>query len=113
MSTWAASVHPAEAIVKRITGAANRADGIRHLAAIDRLAQAANMHIASTLVDIDDRSPDAVEQLLTQEDPARPLHQELEQPVFGWPKIDRASVEGYPLLFAGELNFTDADHSGY
>src|SRR5262245_60093725 len=80
----------AEAIVQRVTGAAHGADRVGVVAAVERLAQASDMHVDGTLVDIDLAAPDAVEQLLAREHAARPLHQELEQPVFGRSEIDRA-----------------------
>ena len=57
----ALSVHPAEAIIERVTGPTDRADRIGHVTAVDRLAQAADMHIDRSFVDIDVRAPDAIE----------------------------------------------------
>src|SRR6185437_1576393 len=58
------SVCPAEPVVERIARAADGADRIRLLAAIDRLTQATDMHVDGALVDIDVRAQDTVEQLL-------------------------------------------------
>src|SRR5450756_2815435 len=73
------SARPPEAVVERIAGPAHGTDRVGHVAAIDRLAQPADMHVHGALVDIDIAAPDAVEQLLAREHPARALHQELQQ----------------------------------
>ena len=62
------------------------------------------MDVDGALVDIDLGAPDAVEQLLAGEHPAGPLHQELEQPVFGRPELDLAAGARYPLLLAIKLD---------
>ena len=67
----------AEAVVERVAGAAHRADRIGVVAAIERLAQAAHMHVDGAFVDIDVRAPHAFEHLLAGKNAAGPLHQEL------------------------------------
>src|SRR4051812_14531601 len=71
-----------ETVVDRITGAVHGADRIVVVAAIERFAQAADMHVDRALVDIDFAAPDAVEQLLAREHAARALHQKFEQAIF-------------------------------
>src|SRR5690606_37692269 len=74
-----------ETLVEGVAGAAHGTDRILRLAAIDGLAQATDMHVDRPFVDIDVTAPDAVEQLLAREHPARGLHQELEQAELGRP----------------------------
>src|ERR1700731_2919238 len=69
----------AEAVVQRIAGAAHGADRVRHAAAVERLAQAADMDVDGALVDIDVAAPDLVEQLLAGKHPAGAFHQEFDQ----------------------------------
>src|SRR5262245_17713607 len=85
------SVDAAEAVVEGVAGPAYSANGISHMAAIDRLAQPTDMDIDSSFVDVDIGAPDTVEQLLPREHSARPLHQEFQQAIFGGAQIDRAS----------------------
>src|SRR5580704_6649423 len=85
------STRLAEAIVERIAGAADGADRVDGVAAVERLAQAADMDVDGALVDIDVAAPDAIEQLLAGEHPAGAFHQEFEQAEFGRPEIDRAA----------------------
>src|ERR1700724_309218 len=61
-------------IVERIAGAANGADRIDGVAAVERLAQAADMDVDGALVDIDVAAPHAIEQLLAGKYPAGALH---------------------------------------
>src|SRR6185312_9579134 len=109
---WWGLVGPAEAVVERVAGAADGADRVRLLAAIDGLAQPADMDVDGALVDIDVRAPDAIEQLLPREHTARPFHQELQQPVFGRTQIDRAARAGDALLLAVELDVADRQDAG-
>ena len=62
------------------------------------------MHIDGALVDIDIRTPNPVEQLFARENPARALHQELKQAIFGRPQVDRPAVARHPLFLAIELD---------
>src|ERR1700749_3516171 len=89
-----------EAVVQRVAGAAHGADRILLAARIEQLAQAADMHVDGTLVDIDVAAPAAVEQLLAREYPARMLQEEFEQPIFGRPEVDRAARARHAALFA-------------
>src|SRR5262249_37684815 len=104
------SVHPAEPVVERVTRPAYGADGVGHMAAIDRLAQATNMDIDRSFVDVDIGAPDTIEQLLSREHSAWPLHQEFQQAIFGGSEIDRASVARYPFLFPVQFKIADAEH---
>jgi hypothetical protein len=54
----------AEAVVERIAGAAHGADRVGLMAAVERLAQAADVDVDGALVDVDVGAPHAVEQLL-------------------------------------------------
>src|SRR5580700_10458521 len=58
------STRLAETIVERVAGAAHGADRIDGVAAVECLAQAADMDVHSALVDIDVAAPHPVEQLL-------------------------------------------------
>src|SRR5436305_3440619 len=66
-------------IIEGVARAAHGADGINLVVAVERLAQAPDMHVDRALINIDVRAPHPVEQLLAREDAAWPLHQELEQ----------------------------------
>src|SRR5262245_46112562 len=103
----------AEAVVEGVAGAAHGANRVGLVAAIECLAQPPNMDVDGALVDIDVRAPDSVEQLLTREHPARPLHQELEQPVFGRAEVDGASGAGDPLLLPIDRDVAELEHVGH
>src|SRR3954464_10871057 len=92
------SSHLSEAVVEGVAGAADGPDRIGLVAAVERLAQAADMDVDGALVDVDLAAPHAVEQLLAREHAARPLHQEFEQTILGRPEIDRAPAAPAPLL---------------
>src|ERR1700749_5352104 len=83
-----------EAVAQRVAGAAHGADRVLLAARIEQLAQAADMHVDGALVDIDVAPPDAVEQLLAREHPARMLKEEFEQAIFGRAEIDLAAGTG-------------------
>src|SRR3984957_10741835 len=85
------SARLAETIVERIAGAAHGADRVDGVAAVERLAQAADVDVDGALVDIDVAAPHPVEQLLAGEYPAGTLHQVFEQAELGRPEIDRAA----------------------
>src|SRR5436190_13480787 len=80
----------AEPLVERIAGATHGADRVGGAAAVERAAQASDMHVDGALIDIDVAPPHAVEQLLARVDAARTLHQELEQAELGRPKMHLA-----------------------
>src|SRR3984957_3574654 len=101
-----------EAIVERVARAAHGADRIGGAAAIERLAQAADMDVDGAFVDIDVAAPDAVEQLLAREHAAGILHQEFEQAELGGAEWDVASGAGDALLLAVELDFGCGEHPG-
>ena len=61
---------PFELLVEGVAGAADGADRVAAAAAVERAAQAADVHVDGALVDIDVVAPDAVEQLLAREDAA-------------------------------------------
>src|SRR5579871_5533244 len=103
----------AEPVVEGVTGAAYGADRIVVVAAVERLAQPADMHVDGALVDIDVAPPDAVEQLLAREDPSGPLHQELQQAVFGGPEIDRTAGPRHALLLPVDLDIAEAEDVGH
>ena len=83
--------------------------GSRLAAAVERLAQPADMHVHGALVDIDVAAPDAVEQLLAREDAAGALHQEFEQPEFGRPEPDLAAAARHAVRLAVELDVAGAE----
>src|SRR5712691_903734 len=97
----------AEAIVERVAGAAHGADRVGLVAAVERLAQPADMDVHGALVDIDLAAPHAVEQLLAREHTAGALHQELEQTIFGRTEVDRAAAARDPLLLAVDLEVAE------
>src|SRR5262249_43158915 len=102
----------AEAIVEGVTGAAHGTDRVGLVAAVERLAQAADVHVDGAFVDVDLATPDAVEQLLAREHAAGRLHQDLEQAVLGGPEIDGAAAARPPLLLAVDLEVAEAEHVG-
>src|SRR5580693_6000937 len=87
----AALLHLRKPVIQRVAGAAYGADRILLAAGVEQLAQAADMHIHGAFVDIDVAAPDAVEQLLAAEHPARMLEEKLQQAILGRAEIDRAS----------------------
>src|SRR5262249_1616579 len=102
----------AEAVVERIAGAAHGADRIGVVAAIESLAQPADVDIDGALVDVNLAAPHAVEQLLAGEHASRTLHQELEQPIFGGAEVDCAAAARDPLLLAVDLEVAEGQHVG-
>src|SRR5258708_39715403 len=82
LSTRLSRRRAAEAVVERVARAADGADRVSLAAAVERLAQPADMDVDGALVDIDLRAPHRVEQLGARKHPAGPFHQEFEQPVF-------------------------------
>src|SRR4051812_45505049 len=83
-------LHLREPVIQRVTRAAYGADGILFPAGIEQLAQAADVDVDGTLVDIDVAAPDAVEQLLAAEDAAGMLQEKFQKAIFGRAKINRA-----------------------
>ena len=77
--------------VEDVAGAAHGAHGIGFVAAHDRFAQPADMHIDGTFIDLRGAAPDAVEQLRPAQNPAGIFHEQLEQAVFRRPEIDLAA----------------------
>ena len=82
------------------------------MTAIERLAQAPDMHVDRALVDIDVAAPDAVEQLLAGKHPPRPLHQIFEEAELGRAQIDRLAGARDALLLAIEFEVADRQHQG-
>src|SRR5215472_17721850 len=99
-SGGSASRRLAEAVVQRIAGAADGADRIGGVAAIERLAQTADMDVHRALVDIDVAAPNAIEQLLAGKYPSGPLHEKFQKPEFGLTEIDRPARARDALLLA-------------
>src|SRR3984893_2380096 len=97
------STRLAEPIVERIAGATHGADRVDGVAAVERLAQAADMDVDGALVDIDVAAPHAVEQLLAGKHPAGTFHQEFEQAELGRAEIDRTGRARHALLLTVEL----------
>src|SRR5258708_17009905 len=87
-----------EAIVQCVAGAADGADRVLLAAGVEQLAQAADMDVDGTLVDIDVAAPDAVEQLLAAEHPARMLQEEFQQATFGRAETSRPTQARAPPL---------------
>src|SRR4249919_2359354 len=104
-------IHSAEAVIEGVTGLAHSADRVSHLAAVDRLAQPADMHIDGTFVDVDVRTPDPVEQLLAGKYAARTLHQKFQQAVFGRPQIDSTAAARHSFFLAVQFDVANAEHS--
>src|SRR5260370_29863511 len=98
--------------MERVAGAAHGADRILLAAGVEQFAQPPDMHIDRALVDIDVAAPDAVEQLLAAEHPARMFQKKLQEPVFGRAEIDRTTRTGNPALLAIELDVAIAEHAG-
>src|SRR5262249_39699925 len=89
-----------KAVVEGVAGAADGADRVLLAADVEQLAQAADMHVDGTFVDVDVAAPDAVEQLLTGEHAARMLQEEFEQAIFGRSEIDRTARARHAALLA-------------
>src|SRR5262249_46475719 len=102
----------AEAVVQRITGAADGANRIGGVAAIERLAQAADMNVDRAFVDIHVAAPHAVEQLLARKYTPGPLHEKFEQAKLGRTEIDRATRPRDALFLAIEFEIADGKHEG-
>src|SRR5687768_12697786 len=101
-----------ELIVERVTSAAHGANWVGGIAAVERLAQTADMDVYSALVDINLVPPHTIEQLLARKNTAGPLHEKFEQAVLGRPKIHRAAAAGDALLLAIDLQVAEAQHVG-
>src|SRR5262249_23302125 len=99
-------------IVKRVAGAADGADRIGIVTAVERLAQPADMDVDGALVDIDFAAPHAVGKLFAREHATGPLHQEFEQTIFGRPEIDPAAAARPPLLLPVDLEVAERQHVG-
>src|SRR5260370_8850329 len=104
--------HLRDPAVEPVAGAAYGADRILLAARVEQFAQPADMHIHGALVDIDVAAPDAVEQLLAAEHPARMLQKEFQQPVLGRAEIDRTARAGDAALLAIELDFAIRQYGG-
>ena len=78
-------------VIECITGAPDRAYWILFAGGVEQFAQAPDMHIDSTFVDIDIAALDAVEQLLAAEYPSRMFQKKFQQTVLGRPQLDRAA----------------------
>ena len=92
-----------EGLVERIARAAHGPDRIGLARQVEGLAQAADMHIHRSLVDIDVVSPHRVEQMLAAEDPAGALHQEFQQPEFGRAEMQFLAGAAQPGAFRGRV----------
>src|SRR5260370_1142837 len=84
-------LHFRKPVIQRVAGAAHGADRILLAARVEQFAQPPDMHIHGAFVDIDIAAPDAVEQLLAAEHPARVLQKKLQQPVFGRSRSHRTA----------------------
>src|SRR5579864_1676199 len=78
-----------EPVVQRVACAADGADRVLLAARVEQFAKAADVDVDGALIDIDVAAPDAVEQLLAREHPARMLQEELQQAILG-----RAEING-------------------
>src|SRR5262249_25945011 len=87
-----------QTVVEGVAGAADGADRIGIVTAVERLAQPADMDVDGALVDIDFTAPHAVEKLFAREHATGPLHQKFEQTIFGRAEIDRAAGTRHALL---------------
>src|SRR5690606_13418770 len=98
------SAHRGKALVEGVAGAADGADGVDVAgAAVDRLAQAADMHIHRALIDIDIAPPDTVEQLPARIDAAGMAHEVFEQAVLGGPQMQLAAAAAHAVAGAVDL----------
>src|SRR5437660_1693468 len=101
-----------KSIVERVAGAADGADRIGIVTAVERLAQPADMDVDGALVDIDFATPHAVEKLFAREHATGPLHQKFEQTIFGRAEIDRAAGARHALLLAVDREVAERQHVG-
>src|SRR6185295_267035 len=84
-------LHLRKPVIQRVAGAADGADRVLFAAGVEQFAQAADMHVDGSLVDIDVAAPDAVEQLLAAEHATGMLQEKLQQAILGRTEIDRAA----------------------
>src|SRR5262249_57825574 len=91
-------------VIERVAGAADGADRIGIVTAVERLAQPAHMDVDGALVDVDFASPHAVEKLFAREYATGPLHQKFEQAIFARAAIDPPPAPRDPLLLALALH---------
>src|SRR5579864_5253221 len=82
----------ANGLVEGIAGRAHGADHVRPAAAVQRLAEPADMDVDRPELDLGVASPYGVEQLLARKHAARPLHQEPQQAELGRPEMNRLAV---------------------
>jgi hypothetical protein len=78
----------AKSFVEGVTRAANGADRFRAISDIEGFAQASDMDIDRTFIDIDIAAPYGIEELLSRIDPTRRGHEEFQQPEFGGPQVN-------------------------
>src|SRR5262245_3004956 len=107
---WLQSRRLPKPVIERVAGAANGADRIGIVTAVERLAQPAHMDVDGALVDVDFAAPHAVEELFAREYATGPLHQKFEQAIFGRAEIDRAAGARDPLLLAVDLEVAEGQH---
>src|SRR5512136_230182 len=69
-----------------IAGAAHRLDEPVAVEALERLAEAPDVHVDGPLLDVHVTAPDAIQQLPAAVDPLRVRHEEAEQPILGGPE---------------------------
>src|SRR5690606_37327484 len=102
----------ASALLHRVTRAANGADDVAVAAAVDGLAQPADMDVDGALVDIDRLAPDIVEQLPAREDAAGVAHHEFEQAEFGRPELYLGCAAVDAMGLAVEDDVADLENRG-
>src|SRR5580658_9928623 len=78
--------------VKRVPGRAHRTNEIKFRFPIDRLAQAADMHVHRARLDMNIRAPDRIQQFLAGKNPARMLHEKFKQTEFSGPQMHGAAI---------------------
>jgi hypothetical protein len=95
--------------IERIAGRAHGADRIHLGIAIERTAQATDVHIDGASLDVDIRTPDRIEQLLAREDAAGVLHEVFEQAEFRRPEMDLFTRALHPVCGAVDRDVADHD----
>src|SRR4029078_3112442 len=101
-----------ELVGEGVASAPHRAHGVGLVPPHHCLAQAPDMHIDGTLVDIDVAAPDAVKELRPAEHAARALYEELEQAKLGRPEMYLPAVPRHPVRVTIKLDVANAQYRG-
>src|SRR5206468_3255063 len=111
-ASGARSLRLGKPVVQRISRAADGADRVLRAGSVEQLAQAADVDVDGTLVDVDVAAPHAVEQLLAAEHTPGMLEKKLQQTIFGGAEVDGTAGARHAALLAVELDVAAGEQVG-